>query len=80
MPIQSPIHSDNYPASFYHATAKELFQHPRLEESLETDVCVIGAGFSGLNSAIELAERGFAVTILEAKKVGWGARGVMAGS
>ncbi|BCV52826.1 MAG: FAD-binding oxidoreductase [Shewanella algae] len=75
MPIQSPIHSDNYPASFYHATAKELFQHPRLEESLETDVCVIGAGFSGLNSAIELAERGFAVTILEAKKVGWGASG-----
>lgn len=39
------------------------------------DVCVVGGGFSGLNTALELAERGFSVVLLEARKVGWGASG-----
>lgn len=32
------------------------------------DVCIIGGGFSGLNTAIELAERGFSVILLEATR------------
>ena len=75
MPSKSPVHSDNYPASFYFATAKELHQHPTLEGSLEVDVCIVGGGFSGLNTAIELRQRGFSVALLEAKRIGWGASG-----
>lgn len=42
---------------------------------VSADVCVVGAGLAGLSSAIELAERGFAVVVLEAETVGWGASG-----
>lgn len=38
-------------------------------------MCVVGGGFSGLNTAIELAERGLSVALLEARKIGWGASG-----
>ena len=40
-----------------------------------TDVCVVGAGYSGLSAALELAARGYAVAVLEARQVGWGASG-----
>ena len=75
MPKLSPIHSDNYPDSFYFHSAKELFNHPQLTESLHVDVCVVGGGFSGINTAIELAQKGFSVAVLEAKRIGWGASG-----
>ncbi len=40
-----------------------------------TDVCIIGAGYTGLSSALFLLENGFRVTVLEAAKVGFGASG-----
>lgn len=39
------------------------------------DVCIVGGGYTGLNCAIELARRGYAVTLLEAHLIGWGASG-----
>ncbi|MGS0676971.1 NAD(P)/FAD-dependent oxidoreductase [Shewanella sp. 0m-4] len=75
MSTKNPVHSDQYPASYYFATAKELHQSPRLEEVLDVDVCVVGGGFSGINTAIELAQKGFSVALLEAKRIGWGASG-----
>lgn len=75
MPVHSPIHSENYPDSFYFHHAKELFQHPRLTESINVDVCIVGGGFTGINTAIELAQKGFSVAVLEAKRIGWGASG-----
>jgi len=39
----------------------------------ETDVAIVGSGYTGLNAAIELADRGFKVTVLEAKEFGHGA-------
>jgi gamma-glutamylputrescine oxidase len=39
------------------------------------DVCVIGAGFTGISTALHLAERGYNVHVVEANKVGWGASG-----
>ncbi|MCL1141971.1 NAD(P)/FAD-dependent oxidoreductase [Shewanella gaetbuli] len=75
MPAQSPIHSDKYPDSFYFHHAKELHQHPKLTESINVDVCIVGAGYTGINTAIELAQKGFSVAVLESKRVGWGASG-----
>ncbi len=39
------------------------------------DVCVIGAGFTGISTALYLAERGYNVHVVEANRVGWGASG-----
>ena len=36
---------------------------------------VVGAGFTGCHAALELAERGYKVAVLEAERVGWGASG-----
>ena len=57
MSHKSPIHSQHYPDSFYVATAKELHQHPKLTENITVDVCIVGGGFSGINTAIELRQR-----------------------
>ena len=38
-------------------------------------VAVVGAGLAGLSAALELAERGLKVTVLEAQQVGFGASG-----
>ncbi len=61
--------------SYYAATANDQTRYSRLEGAAKADVCVIGAGFSGLNTAINLAERGYKVIVLEANRVGWGASG-----
>ncbi|MGB9093572.1 MAG: FAD-binding oxidoreductase, partial [Gallionella sp.] len=61
--------------SYYAATANEQPHYPGLEEDLTADVCVVGAGLAGLSAAIELADRGYSVVVLEAEKVGWGASG-----
>jgi len=48
---------------------------PALDGAHRTDVAVIGAGFTGLNAALHLAEAGVNVTVLEAKHPFWGATG-----
>jgi len=65
----------DYPESWYAATAVGIQSHPRLEGERRADVCVIGAGYTGLSAALHLAERGYAVVVLEAARVGWGASG-----
>ncbi|MFS2156454.1 NAD(P)/FAD-dependent oxidoreductase [Pseudomonas sp. Pseusp122] len=62
-------------ASYYAASSREQPVHPPLQGELVADVCVVGGGFSGLNTAIELAERGLKVVLLEAHRMGWGASG-----
>lgn len=64
-----------HPDSYYAATMNRRLDFPQLSESLEADVCVIGGGYTGLSSAIHLAERGYRVALLEAERVGWGASG-----
>ncbi|EPL15932.1 FAD-binding oxidoreductase [Pseudomonas sp. CF161] len=61
--------------SYYAASAKALAGYPVLNEDLEADVCVIGGGLTGVNTAIELAQRGMSVILLEGQRIGWGASG-----
>ncbi len=64
-----------YPDSYYAATAHPAPARPALAGEVEAEVCVVGAGFTGLSAALELAERGHRVVVVEAAKVGWGASG-----
>ena len=64
-----------HPASYYAASANDTRQRPTLEGNVNCDVCVIGAGYTGLSTAIHLAESGFTVTVLEASRIGFGASG-----
>ncbi|MBC3207555.1 FAD-binding oxidoreductase [Pseudomonas sp. SWRI111] len=61
--------------SYYAATRNEVIDFPVLEEAVDCDVCIIGAGYTGLSSALFLSEAGYKVTVLEAAKVGYGASG-----
>ncbi len=61
--------------SYYAASALPQPERPPLQGSTEADVCIVGAGYTGLNTALHLAEAGFKVVVLEAARVGWGASG-----
>tara|TARA_R110000764_G_scaffold138885_9_gene226876 strand:+ start:60329 stop:61612 length:1284 start_codon:yes stop_codon:yes gene_type:complete len=62
-------------SSYYAASANPTPSRPPLQGRHETDVCVIGAGYTGISTALFLLEQGFKVTVLEAVKVGFGASG-----
>ena len=61
--------------SYYVATAPRGAGHAPLQSNLDCDVAVVGGGLAGLSAAIELAQRGYSVVLLEARQVGWGASG-----
>lgn len=61
--------------SWYADTAHPAPARPMLVGDVTADVCIVGAGYTGLVTAIELAQRGLSVVVLEAEKVGWGASG-----
>ncbi|ENY71161.1 gamma-glutamylputrescine oxidoreductase [Aeromonas diversa CDC 2478-85] len=61
--------------SFYAASANPHAPWPTLSGDQECDVCVVGGGYTGLSSALHLAERGYQVVLLEAARIGFGASG-----
>lgn len=61
--------------SYYEATANRIVTGPELVGDVAADVCVIGAGYTGLSAALELAQAGYKVVVLEAETIGWGASG-----
>lgn len=62
-------------ATYYEATAEPLREFPPLTEDAHADVCVIGAGFTGLGAALALREKGYSVIVLEQGRVASGASG-----
>jgi gamma-glutamylputrescine oxidase len=64
-------HADSY----YAASANWQTQYPELEEDIQVDVVIVGGGFSGVATAVELGERGYKVALVEANRIGWGASG-----
>lgn len=64
-----------FSASYYQDTASPFPALAPLSGDASVDVCVIGAGFTGLSAALELALAGYRVAVLEAERVGHGASG-----
>ena len=64
-----------FPPSIWAATARPRVPAPALDTDADADAVVIGAGFTGLSAALELARAGQSVRLLEGQAVGWGASG-----
>jgi gamma-glutamylputrescine oxidase len=73
--LRFPRNTAEHTASWYAATGHHQQAYDRLEGEVEADVVVVGGGFSGVNTALELTERGYQVVLLEANRIGWGASG-----
>ena len=61
--------------SYYAASVNDTIDCAPLKGDYSADVCVIGAGFTGISTALHLAERGYKVHVVEANRIGWGASG-----
>nr|WP_224703156.1 FAD-binding oxidoreductase [Devosia sp. CJK-A8-3] len=73
-PVQT-VADGRYPPSYY-AASRAIERTPvQLMGEVSADVCVVGAGYSGLSAALHLAEKGFKVVVVEGAEVGWGASG-----
>ncbi|MBW3102247.1 NAD(P)/FAD-dependent oxidoreductase [Providencia stuartii] len=62
--------------TYYAATKKYDLRFPTLREDLDVDVVIIGGGFSGIHTALELCEKGITnIAILEGRYLGYGGSG-----
>ncbi|PAQ01191.1 FAD-binding oxidoreductase [Mesorhizobium mediterraneum] len=68
-----------FDATLWYATAGEAPSTRPLDETVQADVCVVGAGYTGMTTALELARAGIKVVILEAEQAGFGGSGRNAG-
>jgi glycine/D-amino acid oxidase-like deaminating enzyme len=65
----------SWPDSLWAAATPSGPDLPEMIGTAEADVIVIGAGFTGLSTALHLREAGVDVAIVEAMEPGWGASG-----
>lgn len=67
---------DGHDQQTYYRASSTPDRYPRLTDAIEHDVCIVGAGFAGLGTALSLVERGHRnIAVLEAGQVGHGASG-----
>ena len=64
-----------YPKSWYATTASGPAPFDAAKGALSCDVCIVGAGFTGLSAALYLADKGYDVILLDAHRVAFGASG-----
>jgi gamma-glutamylputrescine oxidase len=69
--MSPPTHANSY----YAASANDKVIRPQLTGEHRCDVCVVGAGFTGISTALSLAEKGKKVIVLEGTRIGFGASG-----
>lgn len=69
------MHNPSFPPSLWAAVTPAAPDFPSLQDDIEADVVVVGGGFTGLSTALHLAETGRRVVVLEAAAPGWGASG-----
>ena len=65
----------SHTSSYYAASANVAPERPELTGDHHIDVCIGGAGYTGLSTGLYLAEKGYKVAIIEGARVGWGASG-----
>lgn len=68
-----------FDTTLWFATAVDAPMTSSLQECIQADVCVVGAGFTGLTTALELARKGVNVVLVEAQETGFGGAGRNAG-
>jgi gamma-glutamylputrescine oxidase len=73
--LRFPTNTSQHTRSYYAATTDAGEGYEKLVGAIESDIAVVGGGFSGVNTALELAERGYSVVLLEANRLCWGASG-----
>jgi len=69
------VYREAHTGSYYAATVNQTTNFPALRGDQSADVCIVGAGFTGISTALHLVERGYKVCVVEANRVGWGASG-----
>ncbi len=65
--------------TLWYATAPDAPPTERLEGEVRADVCIVGAGYSGLTTALDLARQGVSTVVLEREEIGFGGSGRNAG-
>ena len=75
MLLKSTPDTNEHAPSYYAASANWQTDYPKLEEDISADVVIVGGGFSGVATAVELCERGYKVVLIEANRIGCGASG-----
>jgi len=68
-----------FETSLWYATAQPAPDMAALQGATTADVCIVGGGYTGLTTALELARQGVSVVLLERQELGFGGSGRNAG-
>jgi len=68
-----------FKTTLWYATAAPAPDTTELEGTIKADVCIVGGGYTGLTTALELARSGTSVVLLEKEEIGFGGSGRNAG-